>query len=136
MFPITTNRAGFICLAFPDVCKTPTPGGEVPIPYPNVGQFSQAEQVSEDVFVGGKAVVTEASYIDPTTGDEPGTGGGVVDAGKHMDQATFEPPTSREVYVNGQRVVCMFDSTKQNGENARGTVLGGEPTVLVGGGGA
>lgn len=23
-------------MAFPDVCKTPTPGGPVPIPYPNI----------------------------------------------------------------------------------------------------
>ena len=27
-------------LVFPDVCKTPTPGGPVPIPYPNLGKSS------------------------------------------------------------------------------------------------
>ena len=27
-------------IAFPDVCKTPTPGGPVPIPYPNIGMSS------------------------------------------------------------------------------------------------
>ena len=26
-----------LTLAFPDVCKTPSPGGPIPIPYPNVG---------------------------------------------------------------------------------------------------
>ena len=25
---------------FPDVCKTPTPGGPIPIPYPNIGMSS------------------------------------------------------------------------------------------------
>jgi hypothetical protein len=33
--PSSTKR-GSAVLAFPDVCKTPTPGGPVPIPYPNI----------------------------------------------------------------------------------------------------
>ena len=35
MFPASTNGGGQ-CAGFPDVCKTPTPGGPVPIPYPNM----------------------------------------------------------------------------------------------------
>jgi hypothetical protein len=34
MFPASTKRSG-VTFSFPDVCKTPTPGGPVPVPYPN-----------------------------------------------------------------------------------------------------
>ena len=35
IFSLSTADAG-ICLAFPDVCKTPILGVPVPIPYPNI----------------------------------------------------------------------------------------------------
>ena len=41
MFPASTNGGGQ-CFAFPDTCKTPTPGGPVPIPYPNIAMVNQA----------------------------------------------------------------------------------------------
>jgi hypothetical protein len=34
---LAKTTGGGICLAFPDVCLTPTPAGPVPIPYPNIG---------------------------------------------------------------------------------------------------
>jgi hypothetical protein len=37
LLPKTDGSATKAAGAFPDVCKTPSPGGPVPIPYPNVG---------------------------------------------------------------------------------------------------
>ena len=37
--PVTKDSGGKV-VAAPDVCKTPTPGGPVPIPYTNVSQSS------------------------------------------------------------------------------------------------
>jgi hypothetical protein len=37
------------------------------------------------------------------------------------------------VKANGKGIVRLGDSTTQNNQNAVGTVLGGLPTVLVGG---
>ena len=34
---LAKTTGGGLCMAFPDVCLTPTPAGPVPIPYPNVG---------------------------------------------------------------------------------------------------
>jgi hypothetical protein len=34
MYPASTKQ-GAAVLAFPDVCKTPTPAGPIPVPYPN-----------------------------------------------------------------------------------------------------
>jgi hypothetical protein len=35
-----------ITIAFPDVCKTPSPGGPVPIPYPNTEFQSNLQQAN------------------------------------------------------------------------------------------
>ncbi|MGD9902016.1 MAG: hypothetical protein AB7U83_01000 [Vicinamibacterales bacterium] len=33
----STSTVGNLIAAFPDVCKAPSPGGPVPLPYPNLG---------------------------------------------------------------------------------------------------
>ena len=35
-----------VTIAFPDVCKTPAPGGPVPIPYPNIARSSDTAKQS------------------------------------------------------------------------------------------
>lgn len=127
--PVTTRTTG-ICFAFPNVCTTDTPGGPVPIPYPSIGQLSDADPVtdgaSDGVFAAGHPLVTVASRIQRTSGDEAaqmGTKGGAV---------TF-PSGSTSVFANGQAVVRLLDPTEQNNGKARGTVLAGVATVMAGG---
>lgn len=127
--PIATKTG--ICFAFPDVLKTPTPGGPVPMPYPNIAQLSAADPVADNVTAGGKPVVHEGSEISSSTGGEPGSGGGVK-APKHLGACTFKG-FSGTVKVNGKKVVRQGDTTEQNGGNATGSVMVGLPTVLVGG---
>jgi len=129
--PIATKTG--ICFAFPDVLLTPAPPApDIPIPYPNIAQLSAANNASENVNAGGKNVITEASEIPkPTSGGEPGVNGGVKDAGKHLDACTF-PEFSGTVKANGNGIVRQFDRTDQNGTNAVGMVMVGNPTVLVG----
>lgn len=130
--PLTTNKPGGICFAFPDVCLTPAPPGpDVPVPYPNTGKLEEAESVSEDVFAGRNKVVRRNSSIKKTSGDEAGTSGGVT-SGSTRGEVKFVS-SSATVLVNGQGAVRMFDTTNQNNGNAVGTVLAGVPTVLVGG---
>lgn len=132
--PIATTKAGGICFAFPDVCKTPAPPGPpVPIPYPNIGQLQDAIQTSDGsvkpgpVRVGGEHVILQASQIPTTTGDEAGS------ASPTKGPVSFEDGGSGTVKIHGERVIRMGDPTRQNNGNARGTVLGGVPNVLVGG---
>jgi len=40
-------------IVFPDVCKTPLPGGPVPIPYPNLALASDFDQGTRKVKAGG-----------------------------------------------------------------------------------
>ena len=42
----------------PDVCKTPTPGGPVPIPYPNTSKASDTSGGSKKVKIDGKTVIS------------------------------------------------------------------------------
>lgn len=127
--PVATTTG--ICFAFPDVLNTPTPGGTVPMPYPNIAHLSAAEKTSKTVTAGGKPVIHEDSEIPNSTGGEPGTGGGVT-SGTHLGKCTFDS-YSDTVRVNGKRVVRQGDTTSQNGGNAIGSVMVGLPTVLAGG---
>jgi hypothetical protein len=131
--PIATKKTGGICFAFPDVCYTPSPSGQVPVPYPNIAQLSGANPVAETVKAVGNPVITEQSKISTSTGDEAGTLGGVANGGQLPGGETIFASFSNSVKAEGKFVVRMFDSTKQNNENAVGQVLGGEATVLVGG---
>jgi hypothetical protein len=122
--PITTKSGG-ICFAFPNVCNTQVGTATVPIPYPSIGQLSDASGTATDVKAGGNEVVIKSSTIQTTTGDSAaitGTKGGPVEF----------TSASNSVFANGSGVVRMFDQTKQNNGNAVGTVLGGFPQVLVG----
>ena len=76
MFPILTNGGGQ-CMAFPDVCKTPTPAGPVPIPYPNIAQGSDAEG-SKKVKILNKEVLRKGDQVRMSAGDEAGSAQGVV----------------------------------------------------------
>ena len=127
--PITTT-AGGVCFAFPDVCNTPVGAIMVTVPYPNIGQLSDAINVSTTVKVKGNFVVLQESEIPLTSGDEAGSGGGVT-SGTIKGKVKFTSYSSK-VKINRKFPVRMTDTTTQNKGNANGVVLGGEPTVLCG----
>lgn len=62
-----------VSVSFPDVCKTPSPGGPVPIPYPNIGKASDTAKGSKKVKMDGNPVVLKDSEFTRSTGDEKGT---------------------------------------------------------------
>jgi uncharacterized Zn-binding protein involved in type VI secretion len=123
--PIATKNSSFQCFAFPDVCQTPAGPTTVPIPYPNIGKLSDAQDASPDVTAEGDPVILLSSTISSTSGDEAGT------AGPHGGSVKFTQASST-VLANGKGVVRMGDPTVQN-DVASGFVLGGVTTVLVGG---
>jgi hypothetical protein len=59
-----------VTIAFPDVCSTPTPGGPIPIPYPNIGMSSDTSGGSKKVKIGGSGVTTGSSSFSASSGDE------------------------------------------------------------------
>ena len=67
-------------MAFPDVCKTPTPVGPVPIPYPNIAQLAMANPATcaLTVLIFNKPAATTMTMIMLSSGDEAGCAGGVI----------------------------------------------------------
>ena len=113
--PASTTGGGQ-CFAMPDVCKTPTPAGPVPIPYPNMGNVAQATKTSTKVKFVNKEVVLENSEIPMSQGDEAGTAGGVV-SGRNMDKIVFKKGSSK-VQIEGKGCVYLTAMTGHNGSNA------------------
>ena len=136
MFPLST-KAGGQALAFPDVCKVPTPAGPVPTPFPNIAMLSSADSgtCSSKVKVENQPVITVSTEIPRTQGDEAGTAGG-VSSGTNMDKAVFKQGVSK-VKIEGDDAVCLLKPTAHNGSSANapgGAVLApGQTKVLVNG---
>ncbi len=115
MFPASTKANGQ-CVAFPDVCKTPTPGGPVPIPYPNMAMLVQGKggTFSSKVKISNIKVATVKSEIAMSTGDEPGTAGGGVISNRFKGPAKFKLGSSK-VSAQGSKVVYHTSMIGQNG---------------------
>ena len=71
MFPASTHQ-GYSVSGFPDVCKTPSPAGPVPIPYPNAGYGQQNTAASKAVTFQQRNVAIKDSNFVGYTGDEAG----------------------------------------------------------------
>ncbi|MEE8272060.1 MAG: PAAR-like domain-containing protein [Alphaproteobacteria bacterium] len=64
IFPST--HKGQAVVGFPDVCKTPTPAGPTPIPYPNIRTLSGTKTTTKT-----KSTATKSTY-KVSSGDEAG----------------------------------------------------------------
>lgn len=101
-----------IASAFPDVCKTPSPGGPVPIPYPNIAKSSDTSDGSPSVSVDGNPCMIQGSVFSTSTGDEAGSVGGVV-SGCTKGKAEFVN-YSFDVKFDGKAVCRLGDMMLQN----------------------
>lgn len=108
----------------PDVCKTPTPGGPVPIPYVNIAMSINLQQGSTTVKVMGFPVALESSNVPFSSGDEAGTAGGVISS-KNMGKMSWST-SSPTVKFDGKGVVRFSDVAGHNGnqDNTFTLVLG------------
>ncbi|HTQ43591.1 MAG TPA: DUF4150 domain-containing protein [Polyangiaceae bacterium] len=104
-----------IAPSFPDVCKTPTPGGPIPIPYPNIAKSSDADQTSSTVKADGNPIMLKDSVYSTSMGDEAGSAGGGVMSNCNKGKAQFIN-YSFDVKVEGSNVPRLMDPMKQNGQ--------------------
>jgi uncharacterized Zn-binding protein involved in type VI secretion len=99
----------------PDVCKTPSPGGPVPVPYPNIAQSGTLTDGTKTVKTDGQMAAIKGSKYASSNGDEPGTVGGVV-SNVNMKEAewiTF----SFDVKMEGKNVCRLQDKMTHNKKN-------------------
>ncbi|MDR1656642.1 MAG: DUF4150 domain-containing protein [Deltaproteobacteria bacterium] len=123
MFALTV-KGGVGTSGPPDVCKTPTPGGPVPIPYVNIFQNSNANisTVAKKVLIVGAMSLTIKSKIMLSSGDEPGTLGGVK-SGTFIGPCKYQNSSgSSIVKFEGQKALPMGAMTEQNGVSNFNTI--------------
>ncbi len=99
----------------PDVCKTPSPAGPVPIPYVNVAMDSSLASGTKKVKVEGKMAAHEKANISTSMGDEPGTAGGLISS-KFKGKLTWAT-SSPTVKLEGKGAVRFMDVTQHNGNS-------------------
>lgn len=115
MIPASSKQGG-LCFSFPDVCKTPTPGGPVPIPYPNTGMVMQCSKTASKVKFCNKEAVSKNSEMSRSQGDEAGTLGGVM-SNVNMSKVVYKKCSSK-VKVMGHQVAHLASMTGHNGSNS------------------
>jgi hypothetical protein len=100
----------------PDVCKTPTPSGPVPMPYPNISNTSTLTGGTTTVKVdGGSMAAVKGSKFAMSMGDEPGTLGGIKSS--TFKQASTWLTYAFDVKLEGKNACRFSDKKFQNNEN-------------------
>lgn len=105
-----------VTIAFPDVCKTPSPAGPIPIPYPNIAKSSDTAKGTKKVKCDGNPVCVKDSNFSMSTGDEAGSAGGGVASNKMKGKAEFVN-FSFDVKFEGKNVARAFDLMLHNDKN-------------------
>jgi hypothetical protein len=113
---VVHKDSGGVTIAFPDVCKTPSPAGPIPIPYPNIAMSSDTAQGSKKVKCDGNPICLKDSNFSMSTGDEAGSAGGGVVSNKIKGKAEFVN-FSFDVKVEGKNVPRAFDLMLHNDKN-------------------
>lgn len=122
---------GISTATIPDVCKTPSPGGPVPVPYPNVAQSITLSDGTTTVKGDKMMAAIKGSKFALSNGDNAGVAGGVKSS-VFMKEATWIL-YSFDVKLNGKNACRLTDKMFHNAENAAN--LGGVVNGGAGGGG-
>ena len=107
---------GIAAATIPDVCKTPSPGGPVPVPYPNIARSSSLAKGTKTVKADGKNMCAhKTSEYSRSNGDEPGIAGGVKSS-TNMKEAKWIT-YSMNVKLEGKNACRLSDKMTNNHGN-------------------
>lgn len=111
------GSGGMSMATTPDVCLTPSPSGLVALPYPNVAVSRDLARGTTTVTAdGGNMCANHGSEFSRSTGDEPGTGGGIA-SGTFTKEATWIT-YSFDVKLEGKGACRLTDKMFHNHQNA------------------
>ena len=127
---VVHKDSGGVTTAFPDVCKTPSPAGPIPIPYPNIAKSSDTAQGSKTVTCDGNPICLKDSNFFTSTGDEAGTAGGGIVSNKIKGKAEFVN-FSFDVKVEGKNVARFLDLMLHNDKNTPPFPVLQPPVIVV-----
>jgi hypothetical protein len=115
MMSVVHQSSMGVTICFPDVCKTPTPVGPIPIPYPNIAMSSDTAKGTKKVKCDGNPTCVKDSNFKMSTGDEPGSAGGIISS-KVKGKAEFIL-FSFDTKFEGKNVARAFDLMLHNDKN-------------------
>jgi len=115
---VVHKGSGGMSMVFPDVCKTPSPAGPIPIPYPNIGMASDTSSGPTKVKIDGQMPMVKGAKYSMTSGDEAGSAGGVMSS-SIKGEAEFMM-YSFDVKFEGKNVCRMGDPLFHNKKNIMG----------------
>ncbi len=115
---IAHKGSGGMSIVFPDVCKTPSPAGPIPIPYPNIGKAADTSDGPSTVKCDQKMPMVKGAKYSKSMGDEAGTAGGIVSS-VNRDAAEFML-YSFDVKIEGKNVCRLGDPLFHNKKNIMG----------------
>jgi hypothetical protein len=107
---------GISTATVPDVCKTPAAPSPIPLPYPNIAMSSDLAKGTTTVKAdGGNMCAIDGSQFARSTGDEPGSLGGVK-SGVFAKEATWLTH-SFDVKLEGKGACRLTDKMLHNAQN-------------------
>lgn len=109
---IVHRDSGGTVVTSPDVCQTQAGIAVVPIPYVNTARSTDTTQGSTTVTMDSNPVMLSGSVFSTSSGDEPGTIGG-ISSGVNKGKARFIT-TSSDVIVEGKPVGRRLDLMVSN----------------------
>ena len=115
---VAHKGSGGMSMVFPDVCKTPTPGGPVPIPYPNIGKSSDTMGGPTSVTCDGQMPMVKGATYMMSAGDEAGSVGGVM-SGVFKGECEFMM-YSFDIKFEGKNACRLGDPLFHNKKNIMG----------------
>lgn len=119
---VVHKDSGGISICFPDVCKTPSPAGPIPIPYPNIAKSADTDKGSSSVKVDGNPIMLQGSVYSTSTGDEAGSAGGIISSVTKGNAEFIN--YSFDVQVEGKNVCRLLDPMAQNKSPCTGNGMG------------
>jgi hypothetical protein len=110
---ISHKGSGGMSPVYPDVCKTPTPGGPLPIPFPNIStnDGARTEVGTKKVKVSGKTVM-KGSKMSSSMGDEAGAAAkkGVISS--RQGGKVYHQAWAMDVKVEGKKAALGLTPTR------------------------
>ena len=107
---------GITTATIPDVCKTPSPGGPVPLPYPNIANSILISTGTSTVKADKAMAANKGSKFSLSNGDNAGVAGGMKSS-TFMKEATWIL-YSFDVKMDGKNACRLSDKMFHNAENA------------------
>lgn len=107
---------GISTATIPDVCKTPSPAGPVPVPYPNIAQSITLASGTTNVKGDKMTAAIKGSKFALSNGDNAGVAGGVKSS-TFMKEATWIL-YSFDVKLQKKNAARLTDKMFHNAENA------------------